>query len=213
MRARAISCDSASTKFCLSRPPHTPPFTRPWPSRQPRARALDQCDPAPRASRKGSRLTNAGGRAAARGSFLSRRSFCSRNGRAQFGEAAALELCRWNNRPPPIYARINQLRTTVREISRAISGQFSSSRRARTSSACPIRRRRCANGRLLHAGPKHGDRLRTLAPCSGRERARRLRRAGRQRRYLAEMMQNEGTVVLVDPQTEIAPGTTARKSR
>ncbi|MEO6970762.1 MAG: transcription antitermination factor NusB, partial [Chthoniobacterales bacterium] len=34
----------------------------------------------------------------------------------QFGETNALDLCRWNNRPPLVYARINQLRTTTPEF-------------------------------------------------------------------------------------------------
>ena len=31
----------------------------------------------------------------------------------QFGEPAAAELCRWNNQPPQVYARVNRLKTTL----------------------------------------------------------------------------------------------------
>jgi 16S rRNA (cytosine967-C5)-methyltransferase len=36
----------------------------------------------------------------------------------QFGERAALELCRWNNQPPQVYARVNRLKTTVADFLR-----------------------------------------------------------------------------------------------
>nr|MBA2241568.1 16S rRNA (cytosine(967)-C(5))-methyltransferase RsmB [Chthoniobacterales bacterium] len=32
---------------------------------------------------------------------------------ATYGSQAATQLCEWNNQPPPIYARLNRLRTTV----------------------------------------------------------------------------------------------------
>src|SRR5678815_1656373 len=34
----------------------------------------------------------------------------------QFGPGAALELCRWNNSPATVYARMNRLKTTLREF-------------------------------------------------------------------------------------------------
>ena len=34
----------------------------------------------------------------------------------QFGEEVMLELCRWNNQPPPVYARINQLKLSPTEF-------------------------------------------------------------------------------------------------
>jgi 16S rRNA (cytosine967-C5)-methyltransferase len=34
----------------------------------------------------------------------------------QFDTADVLKLCQWNNRPPPVYGRINELKTTVTEF-------------------------------------------------------------------------------------------------
>lgn len=38
--------------------------------------------------------------------------------RDAYGEEAATLLCEWNNQPPPVYARINRLRTTVEKFLR-----------------------------------------------------------------------------------------------
>ncbi|MFL6594896.1 MAG: transcription antitermination factor NusB, partial [Chthoniobacterales bacterium] len=42
--------------------------------------------------------------------------FLVRKWTRQFAEAATEELCFWNNRPAPVYVRINQLKTTAEEF-------------------------------------------------------------------------------------------------
>jgi len=41
-----------------------------------------------------------------------------------FGDAQTLELCAWNNRPAPVYARINQLKITPAKFVRTCAGSF-----------------------------------------------------------------------------------------
>src|SRR5450432_3730412 len=42
----------------------------------------------------------------------------------QFGDAATVELCRWNNQPAPVFARINRLKTAVEEFLGRYAGSF-----------------------------------------------------------------------------------------
>ena len=52
----------------------------------------------------------------------------------QFDVADVAKLCQWNNRPAPVYARINQLKTTAAEFLSAIQ-EASCCREARTLSS------------------------------------------------------------------------------
>ena len=48
--------------------------------------------------------------------------FLLRKWEQQFGREATMELCLWNNRPPPVYVRVNELKMTVPEFLGKYSG-------------------------------------------------------------------------------------------
>jgi hypothetical protein len=92
----------------------------------------------------------------------------------QFGTDAAEALCHWNNRPPPIYARINQLKINRQTFLERYSQRENA---AECFGFCrtPVTRRRARSGRFLCSGPKHIARLRIVAGEAGRKDSGRLR--------------------------------------
>ena len=116
---------------------------------------------------------------------------------AQFGEAAALELSAWNNRPPPIYARINQLRIAPPEFLKKYQGSFllpGSTNFVGLPDLTPALR----NGDCYVQDPSTAIACELLRPSAGEKVLDACAAPGGKGAYLAEMMQNEGTIVLVD---------------
>ncbi len=89
----------------------------------------------------------------------------------QFGAEAGLELCRWNNQPAPVYARINRLKTTVAEFLQRYPGS-SLLPGHENFVALPDAALARGEGRWLHPGPEHGACLRNVAARAGRKRPR-----------------------------------------
>ena len=96
----------------------------------------------------------------------------------QFGARATLELCQWNNRPAPIYARINQLRTTVAEFLHRYPGSFALPGSANFV-GLPDPTAAAQNGDCYIQDPSTAIACEMLRPSPGETRARCLRRAGR----------------------------------
>jgi 16S rRNA (cytosine967-C5)-methyltransferase len=115
----------------------------------------------------------------------------------QFGDAAALELCRWNNRPAPVYARINGLKTTVEEFLRRYAGSFLLPESAnfvdRPEPATPPR-----NGDCYIQDPSTAIACEMLRPAPGESVLDACAAPGGKSAYLAEMMGNGGTLVAAD---------------
>jgi 16S rRNA (cytosine967-C5)-methyltransferase len=115
----------------------------------------------------------------------------------QFGEVAALELCRWNNRPPPIYARINQLRTTATAFLTRHQESFllpgSSNFAGLPDPAAALR-----DGDCYVQDPSTAIACELLRPAAGENVLDACAAPGGKAAYLAEMMRNEGTLVVAD---------------
>ena len=111
---RATSCASASINSFFSRRRSTPPFTKPssWPARGTRSLVNAVLRNALR--RKEELLENASEQ------DLSVRSshpqFLIDRWTQNFGAENTAALCEWNNRPAPIYARINRLKISDEEF-------------------------------------------------------------------------------------------------
>ena len=115
----------------------------------------------------------------------------------QFGEAAALELARWNNRPAPVFARINRLRTTVAEFLRRYQGSSllpgSSNFVTLPDPAVALR-----DGDCYMQDPSTAIACELLRPAAGENVLDACAAPGGKAAYLAEMMRNEGTLVVAD---------------
>ena len=115
----------------------------------------------------------------------------------QFSPAEVLELCRWNNRPAPVYARINQLKITVPEFLQ----------RYAESALLPGSENFVA---LPHPGPalEKGDcyvqdpstalACEMLRPVAGETVLDACAAPGGKAAYLVEMMQGQGTLWAAD---------------
>ena len=115
----------------------------------------------------------------------------------QFGETNALELCRWNNRPPPIYARINQLRTTAAEFLKRYPGSSllpgSSNFASLPDPAVALR-----DGACYLQDPSTAFACELLRPAPGENVLDACAAPGGKAAYLAEMMNNQGTLAVAD---------------
>jgi 16S rRNA (cytosine967-C5)-methyltransferase len=111
----------------------------------------------------------------------------------------------------PVYARINQLKTTVPEFllyypgSALLPEERQFRHIARTG-------RGSESGRLLHSGPSTALACETLRPVPGETVLDACAAPGGKATYLAEIMQNQGILVAAD-QDETRPATFARQFR
>lgn len=115
----------------------------------------------------------------------------------QFGGEAALEMCRWNNRPPPIYARINQLRTTTAEFLHRHPGSFLLSGSARFAGV-PEPAAALQSGDCYIQDPSTAIACELMSPAPGETVLDACAAPGGKAAYLAEMMANQGTLVACD---------------
>ena len=115
----------------------------------------------------------------------------------QFGAAAALELCHWNNRPASVHARINGLRTTAAEFLQRHQGGFllpgSANFAGLPDPAAALR-----DGDCYLQDPSTAIACELLRPTAGENVLDACAAPGGKAAYLAEMMRNEGTLVVAD---------------
>jgi 16S rRNA (cytosine967-C5)-methyltransferase len=115
----------------------------------------------------------------------------------QFDAAEIVELCQWNNRAAPVYARINQLKTTVPEFLFRYPGS------ALVSGADNFITLR-ELGPALRTGdcyiqdPSTALACEMLGPIAGETVLDACAAPGGKAAYLAEMMQNQGNLVTAD---------------
>jgi len=114
-----------------------------------------------------------------------------------FGTAATAALCEWNNRPPPIYARVNRLKIDRESFLAHYCGsrvlprvsnfvELQNSAQALAAGHCYIQDRSTAVACELLA-PEPGEKV--LDACAA---------PGGKTSYLAELMQNQGTLIAAD---------------
>jgi len=116
---------------------------------------------------------------------------------AQFGDEAALELCRWNNQPPPLYARINQLRINAEEFLHRYPGSAllpGSSNFVRLSDPAAALR----DGACYVQDPSTALACELLRPAAGEMVLDACAAPGGKAAYLAEMMRNADTLLVAD---------------
>jgi 16S rRNA (cytosine967-C5)-methyltransferase len=115
----------------------------------------------------------------------------------QFDTLDVVKLCQWNNRPAPVYARINQLKTTATEFLLRHPG----------SALLPGSRNFVTlpePGAALEAGdcyiqdPSTAFACEMLQPAPGETVLDACAAPGGKAAYLAEMMKNDGALVVAD---------------
>ena len=115
----------------------------------------------------------------------------------QFGSEATLELCRWNNRPAPVYSRVNQLRTTVAEFLQRYPGRTVLAGHSNFVSL-PGAADAAANGDCYIQDPSTALACEILRPAPGENVLDACAAPGGKSAYLAEMMENRGLLVAAD---------------
>ncbi len=115
----------------------------------------------------------------------------------QFGEKATLDLCRWNNRPPPVYARINQIKISQNEFMNRYPDALPCKARVNfvrlAESRAPL-----AAGHCYLQDPSTALACELLAPERGESVLDACAAPGGKTAYLAEMMKNEGRLIACD---------------
>ena len=115
----------------------------------------------------------------------------------RFGIAAALELCQWNNRPAPVYARINRLKTTTEEFLRRYAGSFLLPGRSNfVGLPDPTEVLRSADCYIQD--PSTAIACEMVRPEPGESVLDACAAPGGKSAYLAEMMRNAGMIVAAD---------------
>jgi len=115
----------------------------------------------------------------------------------QFGDAATLELCRWNNQPPPVYARVNQLRISVPEFLARYPGSFLFPQSTNfVGLADPAAAARSADCYIQD--PSTLMAVRILDPKPGEAILDACAAPGGKTTYIAQLMQNRGFIMAQD---------------
>jgi 16S rRNA (cytosine967-C5)-methyltransferase len=115
----------------------------------------------------------------------------------QFGPEAALKLCRWNNSPAPVYARINRLKTTLREFLDHYPGSSILPGHSNFVSL-PEVATAVSNGDCYIQDPSTALACQILRPAPGENVLDACAAPGGKTAYLAELMENRGLLVAVD---------------
>ncbi len=116
----------------------------------------------------------------------------------QFAPEAVLELCRWNNRPAPLYSRVNCLRKQVTDFVRENDGSFLVPNQESFVCVPSVPVEALVAGDCYMQDPSTGVACRLLDPQPGERVLDACAAPGGKTGYLAELMQNRGEIVACD---------------
>ena len=115
----------------------------------------------------------------------------------QSGKQATAALCQWNNRPPPIYARINRLKIDRQDFLEAHRGARSIPNISNFVEF-PLPGDALKQGDCYVQDPSTAIACELLAPTAGEKILDACAAPGGKSGYLAELMRNDGLIVACD---------------
>ncbi len=120
----------------------------------------------------------------------------------EFGQKDAVALCHWNNRPAPLYARINRLKIQAPDFLAACGGSFVLPHHDSFVGLPSVPVEALARGYCYIQDPSTSMACRLLDPRSGERILDACAAPGGKTGYLAELMENDGDIVACDRNRE-----------